>query len=67
MQQGNLHSDLAVYLPYEDGVMKGAYPADKQRVWVWGEYELRHIDFPEETKGYNPIWINQQFLESKIY
>ena len=67
MQQGNLHSDLAVYIPYEDGVMKGAYPDDKQRVWVWGEYELRHIDFPEETKGYNPIWINHQFLEKAKY
>ncbi|HSF90216.1 MAG TPA: glycosyl hydrolase, partial [Saprospiraceae bacterium] len=41
MQQGKTYSDVAVYIPYEDGVMKGAYPPEKQRVWVWGEYELR--------------------------
>jgi hypothetical protein len=67
MQKGRTYSDIAVYLPYEDGVMKGAYPKERQRVWVWGEYELRYIYPAEETKGYHPLWINRHFLESSVY
>ena len=62
MQRGKTYSDIAVYIPYEDGVMTGAYPEERQRVWVWGEYELRYIFMPEETKGYRPLWINRGFL-----
>lgn len=63
MRQGKTFSDVAVYIPFEDGIMKGAYPKERQRVWVWGEYEMRYIDVAEETKGYHPLWINQHFLE----
>lgn len=63
LQQGKTYTDVAVYLPYEDGVMQGAYPKEKQRVWVWGEYELRYVYPPDETEGYHPIWINRHFLE----
>ncbi len=62
MKQGKTFSDVAVYIPYEDGVMKGAYPPEKQRVWVWGEYELRYIQPPPEIVGYHPLWINRHFL-----
>ena len=67
MQKGKTYSDVAVYIPYEDGVMKGAYPKERQRVWVWGEYEMRYINPPEETKGYQPLWINRHFLEEATY
>ncbi|PCJ66459.1 MAG: hypothetical protein COA58_06690 [Bacteroidetes bacterium] len=63
LQKGKTYSDVAMYIPYEDGVMKGAYPAEKQRVWVWGEYELRYINPPKEVEGYHPLWINRHFLE----
>lgn len=63
MQQGKTYTDVAVYIPYEDGVIKGAYPPERQRVWVWGEYELRYINPPEELEGYHPIWVNRHFLE----
>lgn len=43
--------------------MKGAYPPERQRVWVWGEYELRYVYPPQETEGYHPVWINRHFLE----
>lgn len=67
MQQGKTYSDVAVYIPYEDGVMKGAYPPERRRVWVWGEYEMRYIDPPEETNGYHPLWINRHFLEESNF
>ena len=63
MQKGRTYTDVAVYIPYEDGVMKGAYPPERQRVWIWGEYELRYVYPPEETEGYHPLWINRHFLE----
>ncbi len=63
MLKGKSYSDVAMYIPYEDGVMKGAYPPERQRVWVWGEYEMRYIFPPEELRGYHPLWINRSFLE----
>lgn len=67
MQQGKTYSDVAVYVPYEDGVMKGAYPPERRRVWVWGEYEMRYVYAPAETEGYHPLWINRHFLEEAKY
>ncbi|MCC6815727.1 MAG: hypothetical protein IT267_04895 [Saprospiraceae bacterium] len=63
MQLGKSYTDVAVYIPYEDAVMKGALPKEKQRVWVWGEYELRYAQTPNELEGYHPIWINRHFIE----
>lgn len=62
LQKGETYSNVAIYIPYEDGVMKGAYPSERQRVWVWGEYELRYINPPKEIEGYHPLWINRHFL-----
>jgi hypothetical protein len=62
MKKGRTYSDVAIYIPYEDGVMKGAYPPERQRVWVWGEYEMRYIYPPKEMEGYHPLWINRHFL-----
>ncbi|MEZ4898743.1 MAG: glycosyl hydrolase [Saprospiraceae bacterium] len=67
MQQGRTYSDVAVYIPYEDGVMAGAYPPERQRVWVWGEYELRYVDPPGELQGYHPLWINRHYLDVSQY
>lgn len=63
LEQGRTYSDVAVYVPYEDGVMKGGYPQERRRVWVWGEYEMRYIHLPAELEGYHPLWINRHFLE----
>ncbi|MBC8172979.1 MAG: hypothetical protein H7X71_03640 [Chitinophagales bacterium] len=67
MRKGKTYTDVAVYIPYEDGVMKGAYPPERQRVWVWGEYELRYVYPPQETEGYHPIWVNRHFLEQAVF
>lgn len=67
MQKGKSYSDVAVYIPYEDGVMQGAYPPERRRVWVWGEYEMRYIYPPKEVEGYHPLWINRHFLEEATF
>lgn len=63
MRKGKTYSEMAVYVPFEDKIMAGPYPKERQRVWVWGQYEMRYIWPPEETEGYNPLWINRSFLE----
>ncbi|MBO6516580.1 MAG: hypothetical protein JJ975_08515 [Bacteroidia bacterium] len=67
MQKGKTYSDVAVYIPYEDGVMQGAYPPERQRVWVWGEYEMRYIDPADEVMGHHPLWINRHYLTEAQY
>jgi hypothetical protein len=67
LQKGRTYTDIAMYIPYEDGVMKGPYPRERQRVWVWGEYEMRYLFPPKEIEGYHPLWINRHFLEKAEY
>lgn len=67
MRKGRTYSDVAVYIPYEDALMKGAYPIEKQRAWVWGEYEMRYLEFPDELLGYHPLWINKEFIEKAVF
>ncbi|MEO6130217.1 MAG: glycosyl hydrolase [Saprospiraceae bacterium] len=67
LEKGRTYTDVAVYIPYEDALMKGAYPQERQRVWVWGEYELRYVYPPEEVEGYHPLWINRHFLEKAVF
>lgn len=62
MKRGRTYSDVAVYLPTEDAWIKGRMPRDRQFVWAWGWYEMRYVYFPEEVRGYHPIWINEEFL-----
>lgn len=67
LQRGKTYSDVAVYIPYEDAVMKGALPPAKQRVWVWGEYEMRYIYPAAELEGYHPLYVNRNFLEKAVF
>ena len=66
MKKGKPLTNTAVYLPYEDALYAQEYPEDKQMPWSWGAYEMRYIDFPEETKGYSPHWINEEFLNKAV-
>lgn len=67
MRKGRVYSDVAVYIPFEDKVMLGAYPPERRRVWVWGEYEMRYLYPPQEVEGYHPLWINRHFLDEATF
>ncbi len=67
MKEGKTFSDIAVYLPTEDGYIRGELPVEKQFIWAWGEYEQRYTYFPDELKGYRPLWINSEFLKKAKY
>ena len=63
MRFGRPYTDIAVYLPLEDSWIAGEYPKELQSPWSWGAYELRYEHFNPELKGYQPLWINRDFLE----
>ncbi|MFH1049366.1 MAG: glycosyl hydrolase [bacterium] len=63
MKRGFNFSDIAVYLPTEDAWITGVMPKEKQFIWAWGYYEMRYVYFPNELAGYNPVWINYEFLK----
>jgi len=63
LKKGKTYSDIAVYLPTEDAWMAGIMPKEKQFKWAWGYYEMRYVYFPGELSGYNPVWINYEFLK----
>jgi hypothetical protein len=63
MKKGHTYSDVGLYLPIEDSWISGVMPKEKQFIWAWGYYEMRYVYFSDELKGYNPIWINHDFLE----
>jgi hypothetical protein len=63
MRKGDVYSDVAVYLPLEDSWIAGAMPVEKQLPWAWGEYEFRYEVVPEEVRGFQPLWVNGDFLE----
>ncbi len=63
MKKGRTYSDIAVYLPTEDSWIAGVMPKEKQFIWAWGYYEMRYVYFPDELAGYNPVWINYEFLQ----
>ncbi len=67
MKKGKTYSDVAVYIPFEDGVMAGALPEERRRVWIWGEYEMRYIHYPKEVESHHPLWINRHFLERAYF
>ena len=62
MRFGRTYSDIAVYLPTEDSWIAGEYPKELQSPWSWGAYEMRYEHFNAELKGYQPLWVNNDFL-----
>lgn len=67
MRWGKTYSDIAVYLPLEDAWIAGEYPKELQLQWSWGAYELRYLHFNSELKGFQPLWINNDFLSKATF
>ena len=64
MRIGKPYGTMATYLPLEDSWMAVEYPDSLQYPWAWGEYELRYVRPAEEIRGFQPFWINRDFLLS---
>jgi len=63
MRFGEVYTDVAVYLPLEDAWIAGELPAEMQLPWAWGFYEMRYEYVNKELEGYQPLWVNADFLK----
>jgi len=63
MRFGSTYSSVAVYLPLEDAWIAGELPKELQLPWAWGAYEMRYQYFNPELEGYQPLWVNADFLK----
>ena len=62
MTRGKTYSNIAVYLPLEDNWMKDKLTGDLERPSAFYFWELQYQRFPEELKGYHPLWISMEML-----
>ena len=64
MRRGASFSKAAVYLPFEDGMMKGRLPANLRRPSAEWHWEMQYIHLPVDLKGFRPIWTSEFFLRT---
>ena len=64
LRQGDPWFGLAVYLPNEDRMMKGALPLAMQTPGAKDYWEMRDATIPEETRGFFPLWVSAPFLKT---
>ena len=62
MRMGTTFSKLAVYLPWEDNLMRDSLPDELRSPAAQYYWEMRHDRVPRETEGYNPLWISAALL-----
>lgn len=64
LRHGRPYANLAVYLPYEDMLLRDRIPDDRKTPGAVFEWEMRQARVPVETEGYHPLWISEAFLRS---
>ncbi|MCX7995473.1 MAG: glycosyl hydrolase [candidate division WOR-3 bacterium] len=64
MRTGNPYGGAGVYLPLEDTWMLNELPEEFQRPSARYYWELQYVKFPDEVKGFRPIWITDHFLDN---
>ena len=62
LRRGRPYAGLAVYLPYEDMLMRDRIPEGQRTPGATFEWEMRQVVVPAETEGYHPLWISETFL-----
>ena len=62
MRKGRNYSEVAVYLPVEDGHRKLYYPSKLRYPGMNHQYQLSYVRAPECLDGYQPTWVNRQIL-----
>ena len=62
MKRGRTYSDVAVWLPLEDGRMELDYPPERQIPGASHPYELRYVRPPEETCGHHPLYVSNALV-----
>jgi hypothetical protein len=62
MRRGRPYTNLAVYLPNEDMLLRDRIPEEQRTPGAIFEWEMRSVAPPPETQGYHPIWVSEPFL-----
>jgi hypothetical protein len=62
MSKGKTYSNIAVYLPLEDNWMLDRLPEEYDRPSAFFYWELQYQRFPEELRGYHPLWVSMELL-----
>jgi hypothetical protein len=62
LKGGSTYSNIAEYLPMEDGWIAGPYPKELLVPGAVAAFEMRYVRPAEELREYAPLWINQRFL-----
>ncbi len=62
MRKGRNYSEVAVYLPVEDGHRKLYYPDELRYPGMNHQYQLSYVRIPEYLDGYQATWVNRQVL-----
>ena len=67
LRRGRRYTDIAVYLPLEDNLMKNLLPEEMRRPSAHYHWELQYQRFPEELSGHHPTWVTGHFLTDAKY
>jgi hypothetical protein len=64
LRSGRPYTGLAVYLPYEDMLLRDRLPEEQRTPGAVFEWEMRGVAVPPETEGFHPLWVSEPFLRS---
>jgi hypothetical protein len=67
MRRGKTFSRVAVYLPWEDNLMRDELPRELRTPAARFYWEMRYARVPAETVGYHPLWISASFLKEATW
>ncbi|MEO0206656.1 MAG: glycosyl hydrolase, partial [candidate division WOR-3 bacterium] len=64
MRSGKSYAEAGVYLPLEDAWIQNELPEELHRPSAHYHWELQYVKFPEDLKGYRPLWVTNHFLSN---
>jgi len=67
MKPGRTYSDVAVYLPLEDNLMRGELPKRLQKPSAKYHWEMHYQRMPDELAGFQPLWVSHAFLKDAVF
>jgi hypothetical protein len=62
LRRGRPYTSLAVYLPYEDMLVRDRVAEENRTPGANYEWEMRQVRVPPETEGHHPVWVSETFL-----
>jgi hypothetical protein len=67
LKRGVTRSEVAVYMPLEDGWVQHELAPDLRKPSAQYHWEMHYARVPRSLKGYRPLWVSLPFLEAARY